>query len=178
MFERYTEPAKRAIFFARAITLLNGAPTIDSGDLLCGLMWDATFRAQTLFRLHEFFPVHRGAPYRFGDYKAVHQSEGPPLSNDCKRILARTPLEADILGDYWIDTEHLLLGTLAEKNSLAAQQLAKAGITFGSAQRTVVANKSSRPEYGRVPMWWAARSAVELWMLKWMGRIKSFTRSG
>jgi hypothetical protein len=93
-------------------------------------------------------------------------------------LRARTPLEADTLGDYWIDTEHLLLGTLAEKNSLAARQLAKAGITFGSAQRTVVANKSSRPEYGRVPMRWAARSAVELWMLKWMVRIKSVTRSG
>jgi hypothetical protein len=34
MFERYTEPARRAIFYARAIAIINGAPMIDSTHLL------------------------------------------------------------------------------------------------------------------------------------------------
>ncbi len=51
------------------------------------------------------------------------------------------------MGDYWIDTEHLLLGILAEPSSLAAQHLAKAGIYLESARRVVKENMPSRPKY-------------------------------
>ena len=116
MFERYTEPARRAIFYARAVAVLNAAPAIDPSHQLYGLMWGGDSRAQTLFRLREVFPLVCGCPH-----------------------------------DGWIDTEHLLLGILAEPACLAATHLRMAGITLKNARQIVVDNKPSRPDYGPVP---------------------------
>lgn len=42
MFERYTEPARRAIFFARAVTISSDRSSIDPVDLLRGLFLRTT----------------------------------------------------------------------------------------------------------------------------------------
>jgi ATP-dependent Clp protease ATP-binding subunit ClpA len=115
MFERYAEQARRAIFFARAVTLLNGASAIDSGHLLYGLMWEDASRAQKLFELREvfplyIFPLYKGCPHLFVEREKLRAAEGPPLTDDSKKNLARAAMEADGLRDDWIDTEHLLLG--------------------------------------------------------------------
>jgi ATP-dependent Clp protease ATP-binding subunit ClpA len=76
--------------------------------------------------------------------------EGPQLTNDSKKILARAAMEADALRDYWIDTKHLLLGILAEPTCLAVQHLAKASIRLKIARRLVRENTSARlkcPDY-------------------------------
>jgi ATP-dependent Clp protease ATP-binding subunit ClpA len=151
MFERYTEPARRAIFYARAVAVLNAAPAIDPSHLLYGLMWGGDSRAQTLFRLREVFPLFCGCPHKFADLKAVTQPEGPPLTYDSKKIVARAAMQADSLLDGWIDTEHLLLGILAEPACLAAKHLRMAGITLKNARQIVLDNKPSRPDYGPVP---------------------------
>jgi ATP-dependent Clp protease ATP-binding subunit ClpA len=131
MFERYTESARRAIFYARAVTVLNGVPAIDSVHLLCGLMWGDDSRAQVLFRLREIFPMYRGCPHKFTDLKLATSVQGPPLWDDAKKVVARAAREANAMRDYWIDTEYLLLGILAEPACLAAQHLAKTGHHFG-----------------------------------------------
>jgi ATP-dependent Clp protease ATP-binding subunit ClpA len=150
MFERYTEAARRAIFFARAVTLLNDAPAIDPVHLLYGLMWEDSFRAQELFRLREIFPLHCGCPYKYATLEAV-PTRDPQLTYESKKILARTAWEADSMQDYWIDTEHMLLGILHARNCLAARHLGMAGITLQDARRMVRENKPSRPDYGPVP---------------------------
>jgi ATP-dependent Clp protease ATP-binding subunit ClpC len=124
MFERYTESAKRAIFYARAVTIINGAPAIDSIHLLCGLMWDKNSRAQNLFGLRERFPSYCGFPHKSGAVRAT-SSQNMQLTLDAKRILARTASEAAAMHDDWIGTDHLLLGILREPTCLAAQHLAQ-----------------------------------------------------
>jgi ATP-dependent Clp protease ATP-binding subunit ClpC len=168
MFDRYTDPAKRAVFYARAVTILNDAPVIDSMHLLLGLMWGKDSRAESLFHLREQFPVYTGCPHKCASYQAAGGSvrEGPALANDAKRCVARATSEADVLRDYWIDTEHLLLGMLGERSSLAAQCLSKAGLELRAARRVVIGNKSSRPEYGPVSLWWRLRSPLEWLMFK------------
>jgi hypothetical protein len=61
MFERYTEEARRAIFFARAESLFRKAPAISVQDLLLGLTREKKSRANYIselsshaaeFRLH------------------------------------------------------------------------------------------------------------------------------
>jgi ATP-dependent Clp protease ATP-binding subunit ClpA len=147
MFERCLPSARRAVFFARYVALMDEEPAIDSGHLLCGLMWDADSRAVALFDLREKFPLHYGRPHKIADYKLVAKRLGPPLSNQGKRNLVHARKEADALRDYWIDTEHLLLGILAEPTCLAAQHLAKANISLESARRVVKENMPSRPKY-------------------------------
>ena len=111
MFERYTEPARRAIFFARARALFSEAPEITSVDLLAALLWEDNSRAQTLFHLRDYFPLYTGCPRKVTTLPEGHH--GPPLDSDSKQVLAWTASEATInLRDYWIDTEHMLLGIL------------------------------------------------------------------
>jgi hypothetical protein len=90
-------------------------------------MWKPESHAQVLFRLREVFPLHGGCPWKFASLETAPQSN-PLFTDDAKRILARTVWEADAARDYWIDTEHLLLGILGEKTCLAAQYLTRAGL--------------------------------------------------
>jgi len=165
VYERYADPARRAIFFSVVYSVLSESPAVDSVYLLRGLMHDDNSRANTLFCLREHFPLYSGCPYKFASYEEAPKPE-PALTNDAKRILARTAWEADTMRDYWIDTEHLLLGIMAESKCLAAKYLSEAGLNLKGARRTVIENKSSRPDYGPVPESWNLQSPWERWILK------------
>jgi ATP-dependent Clp protease ATP-binding subunit ClpC len=166
MFERYTEPARRAIFFARALALLSDANHIDSVDLLRGLFFEDGTRAQSLFQLREFFPIYMGCPRKYT--KLPERKDSPPLTNNSKMILAWTAVEANRLGDYWIDTEHLLLGILRATGSTGRAYLLRTGLTVRVARRTIKENISSRPAYGDVPFSWKMKRPLlrlnSLWL--------------
>lgn len=82
MFARYTEPARRAIFFARAVALYSEHGYIEPLDLLRGLIYEGD-RAQTIFNLREFFPMYKGHPAKSTNLKV----EGPPLDHDSRQVL-------------------------------------------------------------------------------------------
>jgi ATP-dependent Clp protease ATP-binding subunit ClpC len=163
MFERYTEPARRAIFYARAIALINNAPMIESTHLLWGLMWPDTSRAQVLFGLREKFPQYRRRP----QYSLLRTSRDLRLTDEVKRTLAYAAMEADAMGDSWVDTDHLLLGILRESGCQAAQQLTAAGIALENSRTVVMENKSLRPDYGPVIPLGVALSWLELLTSRW-----------
>ena len=166
VYERYSEPARRAIFFAVYQSRLREARDVDSLDLLRGLMRDDSSRANTVFGLREFFPLYCGCPPKFASSEEVPKLD-PVLTDEVKRILAWAGLEADAVSDYWIDTEHLLLGTLHEKRCLAGRYLLKAGFTLRSARRTMLEHRSSRPDYGPISQSWALQSPWNRFMGKW-----------
>lgn len=128
MFERYTERARRVIFFARYETTAYGSRTIETEHLLLGLL------REDKDLINRFFPsgaaqgirqkidavVTRGAK--------VSTSLDLPLSDECKRILAYANEEAEMLTHRHIGTEHLLLGILRESGCLAARLLGEAGL--------------------------------------------------
>jgi ATP-dependent Clp protease ATP-binding subunit ClpA len=147
MFDRCFPTARRAIFFARYVAVMDEAAYIDSGHLLRGLMWDKDSRADALFDLREKFPFYRGYPYKVADYQTVAKIPGPPLSSQGKRNVVLAREEADALRDYWIDTEHLLLGILADPGCLAAQNLAKAHISLERARCVIREKMATRPKY-------------------------------
>ena len=137
MFQRYTDETKRAIYFAAQLALRESAEVIDSNHLLRGLLTDSESRANTIFRLCQLFP--EDAAYQstlkslqvnnqckltirqtsrqssFQKKKVAPNMIG--LGGDEKRILAYTAREANRLRDYWIDTEHLVLGILRESDN-------------------------------------------------------------
>jgi len=167
MYERYTESARRAIFFAVWNARLDETAHIDSVHLLKGVMHDDDSRANTLFQLREHFPLYCSCPSKFATSKDVPQRE-TLLTNEAKRILRSTAWEADMMGDYWIDTEHQLLGILKEPASVAAEYLAKTGLTLKDARRRVIENKPSRPDYGPTPP--NQRSPLENLIHQWRMR--------
>jgi ATP-dependent Clp protease ATP-binding subunit ClpA len=137
------------MFFARAIAIVNKAPMIDSTHLLWGLMWPDTSRAQVLFGLREKFPEYGRRPQDSLLY-ATLKGQDLRLTDEVKKVLYYSAKEADALGDAWVDTDHLLLGTLCEPDCQAAQQLTAAGITLEKARPVVTENRASRPDYGPV----------------------------
>jgi len=139
MFERYTEQARRMIFFARYEASQYGSRYIEVPHLLLGLIREAfsTFRIlsdvdrPTLQKAVEELCSHSG--------QKVSSSADLPLSNSCKRVLATAAQEASQMEHQHIGPEHLLLGVLLEDGPEAAVlerygiELQRARESFGQA---------------------------------------------
>ena len=126
MFERYTEKARRVIFFSRYEASQYGSPYIETEHLLLGLIregdeilrWTPGLTANFL-REKIAEATHRAAP--------LSTSVDLPLSKDCRRALDFAKNEADRLANKEIDREHLLLGLLDVEKCFATQLLLQAG---------------------------------------------------
>ncbi|MDQ3684223.1 MAG: ATP-dependent Clp protease ATP-binding subunit ClpC, partial [Acidobacteriota bacterium] len=107
MFERYTEKARRVIFFARYEASQFGAPAIEPEHLLLGLMReDKTLTARFLQRAQASLEairkeVERRAPLR----EKISTSVELPLAPETKRVLAFAHEESDRLQHRHIGTE-------------------------------------------------------------------------
>jgi len=129
MFERYTEKARRAIFFARYEASQFGSPCIDTEHLLLGVCRE---NATLLKRLSHDLPSEESLRKRIEEHTTIREkistSVDLPLSNECKQVLAYAAEEAERLAHPHIGTEHLLLGLLREKKGFAAEILAGFGL--------------------------------------------------
>ncbi|MDT5122872.1 MAG: ATP-dependent Clp protease ATP-binding subunit ClpC [Acidobacteriota bacterium] len=134
MFERYTEKARRVIFFARYEASQFGAPAIEPEHLLLGLMReDKTLTGR-------FFPraqinieaVRKDIEARTLLREKISTSVELPLAPETKRVLAYAHEESDRLQHRHIGTEHLLLGLLREDRSMAAELLYERGLRLNA----------------------------------------------
>ncbi|MFY9853611.1 MAG: Clp protease N-terminal domain-containing protein [Terracidiphilus sp.] len=115
MFERYTEQARRAIFFARYEAVFQPAKKISTSHILIGLTRDAGSRADAVGSLHKNVVQLRselGIPYPVSDPVLLASEQKIPLNDNSKKVLAYTAQEAKFDDEYWIDTDHLLRGLL------------------------------------------------------------------
>jgi hypothetical protein len=129
MFERYTEKARRSIFFARYEASQFGSPLIESEFLLLGLLRESKSLANRLGKSPETEDsirkeIERHTPVR----EKIMTSVDLPLSSECKLTLAYAAEEADKLGHRHIGTGHLMLGLLQQKGSLSARLLNARGL--------------------------------------------------
>lgn len=144
MFERYTEKARRVIFFARYEASQYGSPKIDTEHLLLGLLREDK-------SLHRWLP--KTGPETIRQQVDDHSPKRPststavdlPLTEAAKRVLKCAEREADRLNDKHIGTEHLLLALLADTDSLAAKLLHEAGAD-AAALRKHFAEQSQPPK--------------------------------
>src|SRR6266498_1875202 len=143
MFERYTEKARRVIFFARYEASQFGAPAIEPEHLLLGLMReDKTLTGR-------FFPraqvsiesIRKEIEGRTLLREKISTSVELPLAPETKRVLAYAHEESDRLQHRHIGTEHLLLGLLREERSMAAEILYERGLRL-NAVRDEIARES------------------------------------
>jgi hypothetical protein len=133
MFERYTERARRAIFFARYEASQFGSVTIETEHLLLGLIReDKILTSRFLRNQASIESIRKEIEGRTPTRERVPTSADLPLSSECKRILAYAAEEAERLTHRHIGTEHLLLGILREENSVAAQVLWERGLRLAA----------------------------------------------
>jgi len=119
MFERYTEPARRVIFFARYEAVQRGSDRITTAHLLLGLVREKDSRADVVGSLRAKIPDPcelLGIPHRPATQIPFDKKAGPPLNDNSKKALAYAAQEADRDQEYWIDTDHLLLALLCFPN--------------------------------------------------------------
>lgn len=115
MFERYTEKARRVIFFARYEASEFGSPVIDTDHLLLGLVREEKLLC---FRwLPEAPPeaIRRAVEGWSEHHPKIATNVDMPLSQSSKHVLEQARDEADRLSSRHIGTEHLLLGLIQEK---------------------------------------------------------------
>jgi bifunctional UDP-N-acetylglucosamine pyrophosphorylase/glucosamine-1-phosphate N-acetyltransferase len=129
MFERYTEKARRVIFFARYEASQFGSPYIETEHLLLGLLREDKALTNRFLRAHASVESIRQQIEAHATIREkVATSVDLPLSNEGKRVLAYAAEEAERLGHKHIGSEHLLLGLLREEKCFAAQILEERGV--------------------------------------------------
>src|ERR1700750_110665 len=138
MFERYTEKARRVIFFARYEASQFGSPFIETEHMLLGLLREDKALTNRFFRTHAYVEsIRRQIEFHTTIREKVSTSVDLPLSDECKRVMGYAAEEAERLGHKHIGTEHLLLGLLREENCFAAQMLKEGGLELESTRESL-----------------------------------------
>ena len=145
MFERYTEKARRAIFFARYEA--SQYARIESEHLLLGVMRE------------DKVPLLKSKPFarklnRTSRYEsAFPPSVEVPFGQECKRILIHALEETERLGHKHVGTEHLLLGIRREDQCLAARMLQAHEVTVSRVrEQDASSGRESEPVSDPAPM--------------------------
>jgi ATP-dependent Clp protease ATP-binding subunit ClpC len=142
MFERYTEPSRRVIFYSRYFAAQAGSPEIETEHLLLGLLRADMVLAQRFLGS----PWVAEQVWREVERKKPVRPPIPPgvdlkLSPEAKHVLRLAADFAEQLSSKTIRTEHLLLGLLREEGCFAAELLNGHGVHLAS----------TREELGRNP---------------------------
>ena len=165
MFERYTERARRTIFFARYEASQFGSPYIETEHLLLGLLHEDKTLLNRFLRSHAAVEsIRKQIEGHTAPGEKVPTSVDLPLSHECTRVLAYGAEEAERLNHKHIGTEHLLLGLLCEEKCFAAQLLHEQGLTLNSVREQV--HQSAPPlaqggsaSFARLDQWLVEREA-------------------
>ncbi len=134
MFEKYTEKARRVIFFARYEASQFGSPYIETEHLLLGLI------REDKNLTNRFFPkanasidsIRKEIEGRATIREKVSTSVELPFSDESKRALNAAAEESERLSHKHIGTEHMLLGLLREERSVAAEILRERGLRLST----------------------------------------------
>jgi Clp amino terminal domain, pathogenicity island component len=144
MFERYTEKARRVIFFARYEASEYGSPYIETEHLLLGLLREDKAVANIFLGQGDIQTEIRTEIERHITRKErIPTSVEIPLTVDCRKVLNLAAEESERLGHRDVGTEHILLGMLGVERSLAARLLQGRGVK--AAEVRVRLTKTSRP---------------------------------
>jgi ATP-dependent Clp protease ATP-binding subunit ClpC len=140
MFERYTEKARRVIFFARYEASQFGASQIEAEHILLGLIReDKNLTTRFFHRTHaNVESIRKEIEGRTILRDRISTNIDLPLSSEAKRVLAFAAEESERLGNRHIGTEHLLLGLLREENSVAAEILYERGLRLSDIRQDLM----------------------------------------
>jgi ATP-dependent Clp protease ATP-binding subunit ClpC len=150
LFERYTEKARRVIFFARYEASQYGSPYIETEHLLLGLLREDKTLANRFLRSHgSIESIRKEIEARITIRERISTSVEVPLSQECKRILNFAAEEAERLGHKHVGTEHLLLGILREEKCFGAELLQERGLRLSTLREELARSGSEKVPVNR-----------------------------
>src|SRR5512134_2567664 len=151
MFERYTERARRVIFFARYEASQLGSNSIETEHLLLGLIREGKGLTSRIFSKSHLSmeairkEIEGRAVYR----EKVSTSMDIPLSPESKRVLSFASEEAERMLHNYIGTEHILLGLIREEKSIAANILGEKGMRLASVREDIIQLLNEKANVGK-----------------------------
>jgi len=144
MFERFTEKARRTIFFARFEASQYGCPTIETEHFLLGLLReDYRTTKRLLPKLRPQDAIRAQIENRIKRGERIPTSVEIPLSPESKQALTFAAEEATRIGNRHVGTEHLLLGLLRVEKGIASEVLREYRIDLDTV----------RKEISKLPKW-------------------------
>src|SRR6266513_2064496 len=151
MWQRFTERARRVVFFAQEEAGRLGENYVSTEHLLLGLVRENdSVAARILDRLGVSLGRIRSEIER-----QVTRGDGRPgqdieLTARAKRVIDLAYDEARQLNNNYIGTEHLLLGLIREGEGLAGRVLAKLGVDLERTRREILALQDNERGYSAV----------------------------
>lgn len=137
MFERYTEKARRVIFFSRYEASQFGSPYIETEHILLGILREDKEISGRMLPVGAALLIRKQIEARGPRGPISSTAVDLPLSNESKRVLTYAEEEAKRLDHKWIGSNHLFLGLLCEKTSFGAQLLEGHGIDLEKARQQI-----------------------------------------
>ena len=135
MWQRFTERARRVVYYSQQEAERYGHTHISTEHLLLGLV---TNDDSVATRILEKFGVtsQQVRAAIVSDLQPADRktSSDMQLTPRCKRVIDLAYDEAKQLGNNYIGTEHLLLGLIREAEGLAGRILARLGVDLESAR--------------------------------------------
>ena len=129
MFERYTEQARRVIFFSRYEASTFGSESIETEHILLGLLReDRLLRNRLLTQGRE--QIRKSVEEHTPPRERISTSVDLPISDEVKRALAYANQESLEFNHRVIDSGHLILGLLRLEKCYASVLLREHGIDY------------------------------------------------
>lgn len=129
MFERYSEKARRTIFFARYEASQTGGPMIEPAHILLGLLRENKALFSTFLETDELRGFAEEIRQAIAQETRLPTSTEMPLSAGAKVVLDRAFEEAENMNSPAVTPQHLLIALLRDESGAAARKLAEKGIT-------------------------------------------------
>ncbi len=145
MFEKYTEQARRVIFFARYEASECGSASINPEHVLLGLLRENREIVSRLLSPEKAHQIQQEIEKRVVVGKKTSISVEMPLSEEAKRVLDYAAEESDQMVANYVGPEHILLGLLRDEKSLAAEILYQKGLRADRV-REIYGAETSAPE--------------------------------
>jgi len=147
MFERYTEQARRVIFFARYEASQYGSRLIETEHLLLGVLREhgtliPRIPGETVVGVGE--RIRAEIEKRIPRAHRISTSVEVPLSRETAQTLKSAVETADRLGHRHVAPGHLLVGLLLVETSMAAQILRSRGLAAETVQFELAKAQGSR----------------------------------
>jgi uncharacterized protein (TIGR02246 family) len=144
MFERYTEMARRVIFFARYEASQYGSPYMESEHFLLGLLREDLALVRRFLGPNSVTTDIRAEIERqITRRERISTSVEVPLTTECEKILKLAVEESERLAHRQVGTEHILLGILGVEGSLAARLLRERGLRPQAIRELLAKNPGS-----------------------------------
>ena len=150
MWQRFTERARKVVFYAQEEAQKFGEGYVSTEHLLLGLVRESdSVAARVLERLGVSLSRIRAEVEKQLPRGDARPSQDMTLTPRAKRVIDLAYDEARNLNNNYIGTEHLLLGLIREGDGLAGRVLAKLGVDIERARREVGALQDNESSTGK-----------------------------